>query len=479
MQGPVRDGSAPALELSLADLFASWLAAMASEVSADTARCWETYASAHFIPFFETAEELCSDARLGDYMRNRLTKVKRTTLKKELSALNRLFDWMVEQRLLDTKPNLPRIPKRATGTPHPQGKRETVTLTPKEMDAIVAQLPERSKRGYPMRAYYQVMRETGLRPSTLHRLRAPDDYRPGAQFLTIREDGDKARYGRELPLSDRARTALDSACPKGGTIFPKFDGRHTLRKAALAAGLNPERASKFSAYDLRHSLATELTERSGNLVGVGYLLGHKHVTTTNHYVHARRRAAESVLSGHRLGHGGNHQPGEASSDVGQVPETIGCGREDSNLHEFYLTRSLGDTEPSQWLNLLEKEGSADVGRGPQTTLSGHGVPAAHSPIVGVGELREAARALVLRVADGGELPIEALRDFAALTLRCELVHLAQRLHEAPPEFAARRAMELASLILTMGAKARGADADEAGDVPVSDIEITTPKGSSQ
>ena len=340
MQGPVRDGSAPALELSLADLFASWLAAMASEVSADTARCWETYASAHFIPFFETAEELCSDARLGDYMRNRLTKVKRTTLKKELSALNRLFDWMVEQRLLDTKPNLPRIPKRATGTPHPQGKRETVTLTPKEMDAIVAQLPERSKRGYPMRAYYQVMRETGLRPSTLHRLRAPDDYRPGAPFLTIREDADKARYGRELPLSDRARAALDSACPKGGTIFPKFDGRHTLRKAALAAGLNPERASKFSAYDLRHSLATELTERSGNLVGVGYLLGHKHVTTTNHYVHARRRAAESVLSGHRLGHGGNDQPGEASSDVGQVPEMIGCGREDSNLHECYLTRSL-------------------------------------------------------------------------------------------------------------------------------------------
>jgi site-specific recombinase XerD len=54
-----------------------------------------------------------------------------------------------------------------------------------------------------------------------------------------------------------------------------------------------------SAYDLRHSLATELTERSGNLVGVGYLLGHEHVTTTNHYVHARRRAAEAVLSGHQ------------------------------------------------------------------------------------------------------------------------------------------------------------------------------------
>ena len=91
---------------------------------------------------------------------------------------------------------------------------------------------------------------------------------------------------------------------------------------------------------LRHSLVTELTERSGNLVGVGYLLGHKHVTTTNHYVHARRRAAESVLSGHRLGHQGVGRPTEESSGVAQLPGIKGCGREDSNLHEFYLTRSL-------------------------------------------------------------------------------------------------------------------------------------------
>ena len=156
-----------------------------------------------------------------------------------------------------------------------------------------------------------------------------------------------------------------------------------------------------------------------------------------------------------------------------------CGREDSNLHGYYPTRSLADTEPSQSLNLLEKERSADAGKRLQTSLSGHGVPADHSQIVGVGELRKAARAVVLRVADGGELPIEALRDFAALTLRCELVHLAQRLQDASPEFVARRAMELASLVLTIGAETRGADADEAGDDPVSDVEITTPKGSSK
>ena len=122
-------------------LFGSWLAAMVAEVSKDAVRCWEAYAAAHFMPFFEIGEELCSETRLADYTRYRLTRVKRTTLRKELSALYRLFDWMLQQELLGTKPAIPRIPRRASGTAHPKGKRETVTPTREEMDAIVVQLP--------------------------------------------------------------------------------------------------------------------------------------------------------------------------------------------------------------------------------------------------------------------------------------------------------------------------------------------------
>ena len=57
------------------------------------------------------------------------------------------------------------------------------------------------------------MRETGLRPGTLQRLRAPDDYQPGSQFLRIRAEADKARYAREVPLTARAREVLDELCP--------------------------------------------------------------------------------------------------------------------------------------------------------------------------------------------------------------------------------------------------------------------------
>jgi integrase len=235
-------------------------------------------------------------------MRLRLGVVKARTVQKELSALRSLFAWTVERGLLQEAPTVPKVPRRATGTAHPSGRRKRIVLSPEEMDAIVAALPERTRDGQPCRAYFAVMRETGLRPGTLQRLRAPDDYRPGAAFLKIRAEADKARYEREVPLTARAREALDEVCPNEGLIFPKFAWRYPLREAARTAGLEPDRASKVKPYDFRHSVATELTERSGNLLGVGYLLGHRHATTTNQYVHARRRAAESVLLGQNSGH---------------------------------------------------------------------------------------------------------------------------------------------------------------------------------
>jgi integrase len=88
------------------------------------------------------------------------------------------------------------------------------------------------------------MRKTGLRPGTLQRLRAPDDYRSGAEFLKIRAEADKARYEREVPLTARAREALDEVCPNEGLIFPKFAWRYPLREAARTAGLEPDRASE-------------------------------------------------------------------------------------------------------------------------------------------------------------------------------------------------------------------------------------------
>ncbi len=123
-----------------------------------------------------------------------------------------------------------------------------------------------------------------------------------------------------------------------------------------------------------------------------------------------------------------------------------CEGQDSNLH------ALGTLEPKRTqstrlsANSLGKDASADVTRGTEKTHSGQVVPDA-TAIVTMSDVRACARALVQRVAEGGELPIASLRELADLVLRSELVAVSQQLLDGPPEFALRRAMELSGLIL--------------------------------
>lgn len=83
---------------------------------------------------------------------------------------------------------------------------------------------------------------------------------------------------------------------------------------------------------------------------------------------------------------------------------------------------------------------------------------------------------MLRVADGDDVSIEALRELAALTLQSELVQLVHRLQDAPPEFALRRAMELASLVLTLSPKPQAAGARGAREAAAPNRDISEGKG---
>jgi hypothetical protein len=60
--------------------------------------------------------------------------------------------------------------------------------------------------------------ETTLRPSTLNALSVPEHYTRGASTLAITDSIDKARFGREVPLSEDARAALDAVIPEAGLI---------------------------------------------------------------------------------------------------------------------------------------------------------------------------------------------------------------------------------------------------------------------
>jgi hypothetical protein len=88
----------------------------------------------------------------------------------------------------------------------------------------------------------------------------------------------------------------------------------------------------------------------------------------------------------------------------------------------------------------------DVRESPQSTHFGHG-DRIEKGAVALSDVQRAAAALLHRVAGGGEIPIDVLRAFAELVLRSEMVQVSREVLEGPPEFAVRRALELAALVL--------------------------------
>lgn len=214
-------------------------------------------------------------------------------------AMRGLLLWADEQALLATLPDPPRLPPKATGQRATRRAAGTTPLSPAEVAAMLDSLPEWSsdrEDRYPVKAYFEVAAETGLRPATLYGLRAPDHWRPGRTDLTIPAALDKSRWERVVPLSARAIAALTHAAPVEGRIFGEHDYRGWLRRAALAAGLPHERASRVVPYDLRHARATGLLAAGASLPGVQHLLGHRLASTTDRYTHPGPDHARAALA---------------------------------------------------------------------------------------------------------------------------------------------------------------------------------------
>ena len=165
-------------------------------------------------------------------------------------------------------------------------------------------------------------------------------------------------------------------------------------------------------------------------------MGHKHVTTTKEYLHSNLEEAQAVLFPTSF----FTSPGEAApttaEQIAEAAEMIGCGREDSNLHECYLTRSLADLAEEK---AHEFKGASRSGT-PENTL---GRPD-FSPVV-----KNLARDLLRAVADGGDVPITHVHDLARAVIEAPAFQAARQiLQGGSPEFAVRKALELASMVLT-------------------------------
>lgn len=276
----------------LEELIGKWISSLSSTHDPGTLKTWEGYSAAHWISRWVTSTDLTTES-VELYRDARLRVVLATTVRKELTALRSFLRW------LQVPVVAPSIPERTTGTAHTVRRRKTAPeLSPDEVAALVEALPtwstSRKVKLFPIQARFVVGYETTLRPSTLDKLEAPTHYRKGASTLTLTSTADKARFGRELPLSDKARAALDSVCPKEGLIFGKHDYREHIKEAAEAT-LPADVADRFAGTHLRSARITHLLEETGNLPGVQYLAGHRLASTTALYTKPSLRAARAAL----------------------------------------------------------------------------------------------------------------------------------------------------------------------------------------
>lgn len=283
--------------VGLKELIASWLASLEGELDPETIKTCVIYGRKYLESFGEL--DAITPAGVGDYVRARLRQVTRSTLLKERVFLRRFLRWCAERGHIDHLPEFPDLPKRAPGKRVGPQRSAPVEVSPEDIAAILERLPLESKsiggRKWPVRARFAFAWETALRPSTISRLSVPEHWAPGSTTLRLDDEDDKARFGRELPLSLVAIAVLREWAPKGGgLIFGAHNFTKAIKRAAVLV-LGSVEGRRFAAYDLRHGRAQQIADATGDLSGLAYLLGHTQLSTTNRYLRpSRRRAAEAL-----------------------------------------------------------------------------------------------------------------------------------------------------------------------------------------
>ncbi len=260
---------------------------------ADTVRgygnTWHKY-------FGELDEVTTESGRAFGYAR--LTRALRKTVLRELSYLRLFLFWCYEEGHVGEAIAVPPLPKKKTGVRTGKQRRKSVHISKEDAMKILPLLPRESKtikgKRWPVRDRYTVAWETGLRPATLAALSVPEHYVKGDKVLLITDEIDKARFGRELDLTPRARQALDRCAPDKGLIFGKHKFYKTLKKAATAV-LGERLGKDFADYDFRHGMANHMLDENPNIRGVAYVLGHTQMSTTDKYLKADRKQAKKAL----------------------------------------------------------------------------------------------------------------------------------------------------------------------------------------
>jgi len=207
------------------------------------------------------------------------------TIKRKLSSLSSLFNYLIKEGLLDSSPVIDiQAPKLTRSLPE--------TLEVETLERLL-DIPSDSFVNARDRAMLEVFYSSGLRLSELSGLDW-SDFSFDDKTVEVMGKGNKARL---VPIGRKAIEALcawqeyrqqklaigDNAVfisTRGQRIHPRSIQQrvnHWQKKLGIEQSVYPHK--------LRHSFATHMLQSSGDLRAVQELLGHADISTTQIYTH--------------------------------------------------------------------------------------------------------------------------------------------------------------------------------------------------
>lgn len=161
----------------------------------------------------------------------------------------------------------------------------------------------------PLKDVFLLCHDSGMRPDEIISLRW-NDILWNKSLIFVRE-GKTRKSTRHVPLSDRVRDALRSRAKKAKTEWVFASIRKETKTGHIThTGIEkPFRIAREAAklpkelvlYSARHSFATDLLDRTGNLKLVMDVLGHESVTTTQKYLHPSQKNIAEIVNQRNMG----------------------------------------------------------------------------------------------------------------------------------------------------------------------------------
>ncbi len=201
-----------------------------------------------------------------------------------LRTLRRMLSLALDWEFIDRKPRI-RLRKEV----------ERTAVFDAEMEKRFLE-----KAPQPLRDVFLISHDAGLRPDEVIRMRWENVL--WNKNLIFVPDGKTENAKRYVPLSDRVRELLRArqATTKTPWVFPSKRKKTHISYFPVAKQFSTVRKEAkipkgVVLYSARHSFATDMLDRTGNIVLVGKMLGHRSVTTTQRYLHpAMKGLAELV-----------------------------------------------------------------------------------------------------------------------------------------------------------------------------------------